>query len=474
MLDKILKKLVIGLSVPTKLRLAKASELASLLPYSHPILSTRDRPVEDRGLLLHVGPDTVTDLTDGSEKHPCQSYLRLTYPFSTSPNLKTLYSKGPAIDVAHWLEDMDTFAADVAGRHCDILKADKKLVTALLEHFVWVEGQYDVKHAMCHAMKPQALAGVSIFDQHDALLSGQVTWVGKSSMEVTVELWANPAVNPAIIPASTCALESVPEDVHHSSHVTVPTSSNHHEMNHYSRKVGEHYHNSPQAGTVSPAAVQCEIHVQQQSLLVAVARFIMAARSIDLMRSATVPRLLPQSPLEEARFELGQAGQLARVARRGQGTISSYDSDSEVLPSAAAFNPPPVDQTGTSAVPMSSTRLHRTVTTTVRDVNTCGSTFGGHLLRLGYEHAVAVAEAHAGSPCSLLSANDIAFLTLVPIGAELHLVGEVAMVHGDVLRVYVTASLGPMDPNPALQQAMTSGASRVQAQSFWFTCICTN
>jgi acyl-coenzyme A thioesterase 9 len=80
---------------------------------------------------------------------------------------------------------------------------------------------------------------------------------------------------------------------------------------------------------------------------------------------------------------------------------------------------------------MSSTRLHRTVTTTDRDVNTSGSTFGGHLLRLGYEHALAVAEAHAGTPCNLLAANDIAFLTLVPIGAELYLV---RIVPGAIVR----------------------------------------
>jgi hypothetical protein len=49
--------------------------------------------------------------------------------------------------------------------------------------------------------------------------------------------------------------------------------------------------------------------------LIAVARFIMAARSLDLMKSATVPKLLPQGPQEQARFELGLARQMARVAR---------------------------------------------------------------------------------------------------------------------------------------------------------------
>ncbi len=42
---------------------------------------------------------------------PCgRSFLRLTYPFSRRPELRELYSKGRALDVAHWLEDLDTFA----------------------------------------------------------------------------------------------------------------------------------------------------------------------------------------------------------------------------------------------------------------------------------------------------------------------------------------------------------------------------
>lgn len=74
---------------------------------------------------------------------------------------------------------------------------------------------------------------------------------------------------------------------------------------------------------------------------------------------------------------------------------------------------------------MASTRLHHVATTTDKDVNTSGSTFGGHLLRLGYEHAVRVAEAHSrGRPCHLLSMSEVAFLALVPIGAELHLVSR--------------------------------------------------
>lgn len=52
---QLLKKLVPGLEVPHGLRIASPNELALLLPYSHPILEARDRSVEGRALVLHVG-----------------------------------------------------------------------------------------------------------------------------------------------------------------------------------------------------------------------------------------------------------------------------------------------------------------------------------------------------------------------------------------------------------------------------------
>ena len=44
--------------------------------------------------------------------------------------------------------------------------------------------------------------------------------------------------------------------------------------------------------------------------------------------------------------------------------------------------------------------------------------------RLGYEHAERVAEEYAGRPVGLVAASDVAFLALVPIGAQLVLVGQ--------------------------------------------------
>ncbi len=45
-------------------------------------------------------------------KQPCSSFLRMRYPFSSSPSLRELYTQGADHDVAHWMEDMDTFAGE--------------------------------------------------------------------------------------------------------------------------------------------------------------------------------------------------------------------------------------------------------------------------------------------------------------------------------------------------------------------------
>ena len=57
-------------------------------------------------------------------------------------------------------------------------------------------------------------------------------------------------------------------------------------------------------------------------LPLAVARFIMAARSLDLQRPAPVPGLRPGCAAEAARFELGERGNEARAAARRCGCLS--------------------------------------------------------------------------------------------------------------------------------------------------------
>jgi hypothetical protein len=70
---------------------------------------------------------------------------------------------------------------------------------------------------------------------------------------------------------------------------------------------------------------------------------------------------------------------------------SSSSSSSSTLPATA-----PAFVHMRVVVPMRATQRHRVARTTKQDVNTTGTTFGGHLLRLGYEHGLELAQAHAG------------------------------------------------------------------------------
>ena len=60
--------------------------------------------------------------------------------------------------------------------------------------------------------------------------------------------------------------------------------------------------------------------------------------------------------------------------------------------------------------------------------------------RLGYEHAERVAEEYTGQPVGLVAASDVAFLALVPIGAQLVLVGQEKGRHRDVMTSYGSAA----------------------------------
>jgi acyl-coenzyme A thioesterase 9 len=77
-----------------------------------------------------------------------------------------------------------------------------------------------------------------------------------------------------------------------------------------------------------------------------------------------------------------------------------------------------------AAMAMSRTRQQSSVTTKDSDVNTTGSTFGGHLLRLGYEHGLQIACAHSNQTAQLVTMSEVAFVSLVPIDARLLLVGH--------------------------------------------------
>lgn len=124
----------------------------------------------------------------------------------------------------------------------------------------------------------------------------QVTWVGKSSMEVTLELWAHPAP-PTPHP---CNGDGLTAD---SAGTRTPATAN------GSGNAGAAAAEDVGGTCSSAAGALSEPHA------VAVARFLMAARSRDLTSAALVPPLQLSGELDRARFDQGIRDNQARQDR---------------------------------------------------------------------------------------------------------------------------------------------------------------
>jgi acyl-CoA hydrolase len=145
----------------------------------------------------------------------------------------------------------------------DLSVGDKALVTAFLHSLVWFQ------HSTTHPWWPLCL-------------TGQVTWVGNSSLEVTLELTRQ----------LTCVAQ------------TLGSSQ---ELKQQHLWEGETVRRGMDTAQ-TPALVP----------LVARARFIMAARDTSLARALSVPRLVCSTPEEELLQAQGTARQHERHHRRQQ------------------------------------------------------------------------------------------------------------------------------------------------------------
>ncbi|KAG2435700.1 hypothetical protein HXX76_006899 [Chlamydomonas incerta] len=234
---------------------------------------------------------------------------------------------------------------------------------------------------------------------HDLRMAGQVVWAGRSSMEVLIEL---------------------------------------------SRR-------------------ECS---QQAWTFIGLARFVLVARTPDRTAAADVPALVPQSDRERELFEQGQKHMQLRNQRRDTHTARKPPTVEEVAlvhdlirnhhlaRTLAAHHHHHSPRDSPDAVPMARTELQSSVLMHSQDRNAFDVIFGGHLLRLAYEHAFATAALHAGEYCDPLSMDDVAFLLPVPIGTLLRLTGQVVYVEGPVVRVHVRAT--KLEPGAPEQSVVTN------------------
>ncbi|GAQ93488.1 hypothetical protein KFL_015730010, partial [Klebsormidium nitens] len=149
-------------------QVASASDLPSVIPFTLD-LSHRNKGLVDELEVHYAGdaqenPQVTKSIT---ERRPEESWIEIRYPFTRSASLKEQYRLFGTgyVRFGKILEDMDAMAGDVVWRH--LRRKDRLIATAAVDHLAW--------------------AGELIRLDKDLRIQGQVTWVGRSSMEITLE-----------------------------------------------------------------------------------------------------------------------------------------------------------------------------------------------------------------------------------------------------------------------------------------------
>jgi len=244
------------------------------------------------------------------------------------------------------LEDIDSLAADVAARHLSGTAQQFGVVTASMDRLQLVTHEQHVQQLLSddggqqrHAVvEPPAgsagdqSSGGPLLIDNDLRLAGCVAWVGRSSLEVTIELADHPAA-----PAHYSAADK--------------TCSNGGDGGGWRRR--------------------------------GVAHFVMVVRSADPAVAVGISPLLPATPLEHELCRQAALRNEERKLKRQSSGGSAAPKQQELIASAQqqraerAYNKD--TQHAVGAVPMGSTSLQAPVIMHHQDRNVTEAVFGGHV-----------------------------------------------------------------------------------------------
>jgi acyl-CoA hydrolase len=153
--------------------------ISELLPFSSELISVRGRPMENIavGYCIPQPIITVENPLPGylnTQRRVEDSWLEMILPFSDQSLLRDIFlaADGNSVRYGKLFEILDALAADVAYRHCgNSTKTGEKhsqtVVTASVDGV-------------------KASANINVM--HDLKLRSYLTYVGKSSMEVTIDM----------------------------------------------------------------------------------------------------------------------------------------------------------------------------------------------------------------------------------------------------------------------------------------------
>ncbi|KAK6940404.1 hypothetical protein RJ641_029935 [Dillenia turbinata] len=271
-------------------------------------------------------------------KTPAQSRTSILYNFSTDYILREQY-RDPwnEVRIGKLLEDLDALAGTISVKHCsvdDSMIRPVLLVTASVDRMV--------------LKKP---VSVDI----DLKISGAVIWVGRSSIEIQLE-------------------------------VTQSTTKE----------------NSSASGSVALTA-----------------NFIFVARDSKTGKAAPVNRLSPETEQEKLLYEKAEARHALRKRKKGQDRREIENGEVSRLKAMLAEGrifcdmPALADR---NSILLRNTRLENSLICQPQQRNIHGRIFGGFLMHRAFELAFSTAYAFAGMMPSFLEVDHVDFLRPVDVG----------------------------------------------------------
>jgi acyl-coenzyme A thioesterase 9 len=273
------------------------------------------------------------------------------------------------------MEDLDVFAATCAYMHCGTSTTNGEKLTIVTAAVDRIDVHMRLDEPMNLRMK------------------GMVTFVGKSSMEVTIVVESSKSEEGT---SSTFNSEpKVDEDVL---------------INQIMEETGSS---------------------EKEWKIAALAKFIMVARNSE--GPVQVPRLKLNSKKEEAIFAAGAERHAARLSRAQQSLYKEPPTGDESVLLHNLFLKPSTSTDSIEQVPISGTSLTTTKLCHPQERNIHDLIFGGFLMREALELGFTCAQLFSRSSLHLLAVDESAFKHPVPIGAVLQLTAQVVYTEEEIL-----------------------------------------
>ncbi|XP_025404769.1 acyl-coenzyme A thioesterase 9, mitochondrial-like isoform X2 [Sipha flava] len=327
---------------------------------------------EDRKWLSEYLPKDQSELPARSMN---DSFDRAIVPLSTDLSLQNKYTttfKG--LRIGRLLEDMDHFAVWIVMKHIYNPKQPTDVPTPYVVVTLLVD---------------DVIINANRFPDKDLIISGQVTHVGKTSMEVT--LWLEQLNDGKFERITRAHFVFVARD---------PTNTSSVMVNHL-EPVGE----------------------REKNLM------ILSAKKNEDRKRARQNSILNKMPTPEEQ---------SLIYETFMKTVDGKEPmiGNKVLPASSVW--------------MDDTEIETNILCHPEDRNLHNTVFGGYLMRVATELAFLVASVHSKTRVKSQAINSITFRKPVPIGSKLKLIGKICYTSGRVMIVEIIAKVDEIESKKSL------------------------